>query len=359
MFIKIIKINNLRNLKEVEIRANPALNMLLGDNGAGKTSVLESMVVLAKGRSFRSGQISSLIGPFGDRFTVFADTESARGTRRALGIEREKGSWNARLNGQEVTQLGDLSVHVPLVVIEPNSHQLVSGPPEGRRRYLDWGVFHVEPAHLLHWRRYARSLKQRNAALKRRQRDVIASLDPVLAGLGEKINRGRSKQFRPLVNELSKVLGELSPGLSGIHLEYTKGWRGEHLLDALQESLDRDIERGQTGPGPHRADIDIDWGGHAAREQLSRGEQKVVSASMLLSQAAMMAEAGAAPMLLLDDIASEFDELHLSRLMAYSASLNCQTWVTGTSSKPFEDLLDGPHTMFHVEQGKITRLSRD
>ncbi|NNE05537.1 MAG: DNA replication/repair protein RecF [Xanthomonadales bacterium] len=355
MFIKTIKINNIRNLFAVEIEAHPKLNLLIGRNGAGKTSVLEAMVILAKGRSFRSGQAPSLIGPGGEKVTVFASTEDHRGVKRSLGIERDSRSWTARLNGQDVAQLGDLAVHMPMVVMEPNSHLLISGPPEARRRYLDWGVFHVEPDHLLSWRRYNRTLKQRNAALKRRQRGVIQSLDPVLTKLGEKIDKGRRVHFDQLMQTLSGVSGQLSTQLPEMVFDYTGGWSGDSLSESLAESTERDMERGQTGPGPHRADVTFKVNGQAARDQLSRGEQKILAASLLLSQLVILGEQGNKPLLLLDDIASEFDTEHLNRLMSFGAALGCQMWVTGTSPDPFAEHIAREGAVFHVEQGEIAR----
>lgn len=353
MIIKSLKINNLRNLCPVEIEAHPKLNLLIGPNGAGKTSVLESLVVLAKGRSFRGGSTATLIGPSASKLTVFASTEDHRGTKRSLGIERDTQSWTARLNGQDVEQLGDLAIHMPMVIMEPNSHLLISGPPEGRRRFLDWGVFHVEPAHLLHWRRYGRALKQRNAALKRKQHDVIRSLDPVLAELGEKIDEARKTHFVQLTETIAGVSGRLSSQLPAVSYQYNRGWGESGLADALEETTDRDLDRGQTTPGPHRADILFQVTDQAAKDQLSRGEQKILAASLLMSQAVMLSDRGNKPLLLLDDIASEFDSAHLDGLMDFGEHLDCQTWVTGTSLRPFSARLPENRALFHVEQGRL------
>ena len=353
MFVKSLKINNLRNLEAVEFDAHPKLNLLIGPNGAGKTSVLESLVVLAKGRTFRGGSIASLIGPAAANLTIFAATQDHLGAQRALGIERDTQSWAARLNGQDVKQLGDLAIHMPMVIMEPNSHLLISGPPDGRRRFLDWGVFHVEQGHLLHWRRYSRSLKQRNAALKRRQLDVIRSLDPMLAELGEKIDTARQAHFEQLIQSVAGVSATLSPQLPGIEYEYSRGWGDSSLIQAIRDSTERDIERGQTTPGPHRSDILFSVTDQAAKDQLSRGEQKILAASLLLSQALMLAEQGNKPLLLLDDIASEFDGSHLAALMAFGVRLDCQIWVTGTSLAPFKKNVPESHTLFHVEQGQL------
>lgn len=354
MFIKSLNINNLRNLKSVSIELSPGANLLVGDNGAGKTSVLEAMVVLAKGRSFRSGQIGALVGPEEDHFRVVATTQPSEGKDQTLGIERSTTEWRARHNGQDVRQLSDLAEHLPLVLIEPNSHQLVSGPPECRRRFLDWGVFHVEHDFLLRWRRYARALKQRNAALRNQQLAVAESIDEMLADLGEEIHVGRQKQAECICDSLRDVLSDLSPALSDISVRYQKGWKGESLISELKDTTPRDMDRGATGPGPHRAELLIQQNKKIARERLSRGEQKILSAAMLISQARLMTVSGEKPVLLLDDLASEFDDSHLEAVLSAGLSLGCQLWITGTDRKPYRALLEQPHAMFHVEQGIIT-----
>ena len=132
MFIKTLQIENIRNLARVDIEPSPTLNILFGANGAGKTSVLESLVVLSRGRSFRTNQANELIGPEGNSFRVFAESSNhARKTIR-LGLERSGKHWRARKNGDDLSQLSQLTRDLPLVLMEPNSHLLVSGPPEVR-----------------------------------------------------------------------------------------------------------------------------------------------------------------------------------------------------------------------------------
>ena len=144
MRVKSIDISNLRNLSSVQIEPDPCLNCFTGDNGAGKTSILEALAVLSKGRSFRAGQITSLIGPEQPYFQVVSKIESQSGKQHRVGMERRKDGWSARHNGEDVSQLSDLTGLLPYVLLEPGSHTLISGPPEGRRKYLDWGVFHVK-----------------------------------------------------------------------------------------------------------------------------------------------------------------------------------------------------------------------
>ena len=354
MLIKNLKINNLRNLKSIDLEAHQKLNLLIGENGAGKTSVLESLMVLAKGRSFRSGHAAALIGPESGEFRVNAKIVHCSSREHVLGIERSRDQWRARRNGEDVKQLGDLAADLPMVILEPNSHLLVSGPPDGRRRFLDWGVFHVEHGFLGTWRRYSRALKQRNSALRMQDAGMVQSLDPLLADLGGQIDELRRELSIGLARETKARLSRLSPELPEIELRYKHGWSGESLRQALESSMKRDMERGATGPGPHRADIVIYVDEKPARELLSRGEQKALAAAMLLAQADMMAESGEKPVLMLDDLDSEFDARHRDNVLSMGMQTGAQVWVTGTLAEPYLSVGREARSLFHVEQGKIT-----
>ena len=215
-------------------------------------------------------------------------------------------------------------------------------------------MFHVEHDYLMTWRRYSRALKQRNAALRTQNLPVIESLDEILSGLGEKLDIARQDQMDRLSTNLVSTLTELSPELEGINIRYDKGWKGKNLLSALQENRNRDLDRCLTGPGPHKADIIIHLDKKLARERLSRGEQKILSASLLISQGKLMSESGERPVVLMDDLASEFDETHLTGILAAVNRLETQVLVTGTSLTPYQSLAKEKYAMFHVEHGIIT-----
>jgi DNA replication and repair protein RecF len=354
MRVKSININNLRNIESSQIELDPCLNCFIGDNGAGKTSILEALAVLSKGRSFRSGQISSLIGPQGKNFQIVTRVESQAGEPHQLGMERGADYWTARHNGQDVTQLNELTQLLPHVLLEPSSHTLVSGPPDGRRKYLDWGVFHVEHTFLLLWRRYNRVLKQRNAALRQSNVLVVESLDPQFVDLGEQLHRARQQHVVRLKQILEEKLSLFSQTLEGISLNYRKGWAGESLDEAIQLTITRDIERGSTGPGPHKADLYLSLNGSPAKERLSRGEQKAMTAAMIIAQAQLICESGEKPILMLDDISSELDEAHLGRVLRAGIELDVQIWLTGTQLAPSIRACGNSYTVFHVEHGSVS-----
>jgi DNA replication and repair protein RecF len=353
--IKTLKINNLRNIDCIELDAHGGCNLVTGNNGAGKTTILESMVLLAKGRSFRSGQISSLIGPTEPFFRVVSTLQLDNGQIVRLGFERDAEGFRARKDGADVTQISELTRLLPHVLVEPNSHLLISGAPEGRRKFLDWGVFHVKHAYLDIWRRYNRVLKQRNAALRTMKRDVVESLDPALITLGHEIDQARKNQVKDLKPFLEQRLLSLDGRVMGVKIRYQQGWKGKSLEMALSQALERDFERGNTSAGPHRADLQLIKASVAVREQFSRGEQKALAAALLLSQAELMVSSGEKPFLLLDDIASEFDDIFLSRILSVGQELGLQSWITGVTPGPITRYETETIGMFHVKQGQLHR----
>jgi DNA replication and repair protein RecF len=352
LYIKKLKIENLRNLARVDIEPDPRLNVLSGANGAGKTSVLESMVVLSRGRSFRTNQASELIGPIGDSFRVFAESFNQAEKKHRLGLQRSGKHWRARKDGNDLSQLSQLTRDLPLVLMEPNSHLLVSGPPEIRRKYLDWGMFHVEHEFLNTWRRFSKILKQRNAALRFRQEEVLDSIDAVFSELGTRLGRFRRLHSDTISEKVQFLLKELDSDLENVRLEYNDGWAKETLAESLAEGREGDLVRGATGSGPHRADIVLFRKDVSARSVLSRGEQKLLSAALLLSQADILSERGEKPIILLDDLASEFDRRHFESVLSRAQKTGGQVWVSGTRN----DLIEADHKVFHVEHGEVQEM---
>jgi DNA replication and repair protein RecF len=357
MRVKSLNIINLRNISSTQIDLDPCLNCFIGDNGAGKTSILEALSVLSKGRSFRSGQISSLIGPAGKSFQVVSKIESQAGHLHQLGMQRDDDHWAARHNGADVSNLSELTQLLPYVLLEPNSHTLVSGPPDVRRRYLDWGVFHVEHNFLLLWRRYNRVLKQRNAALKQSNRMIVESLDSQFVQLGEQLHQARKDHTETLNGILQKQLLLFCESLDDITLSYRKGWAGDSLAEAIKISDSRDIERGSTGPGPHKADLIFALNGAPAKERLSRGEQKAMTAALIMAQAEMICDSGEMPVLMLDDLSSELDEIHLGKVLKAGLELGTQILLTGTELVPAIKTCGSLYTAFHVEHGSVSAVT--
>ena len=351
-----LRVERLRILSALELEDLGDRVWLVGPNGAGKTSVLEALFLLGHGRSFRAGGLGSVVQSGARELSVFAELE--RGDdRHRLGLRRRVGEWEARLDGCAVSSLVDLFRRLPVLVFDPESHSLVAGPGDERRRYLDWGLFHVEREFLSTWRRFQRALQQRNVLLKHGQRDEMAAWNRELGEWGQALDHLRRRQVASLVEHVHAVAGLLAPELGATAVSYQPGWRSEglSLAEALAASEARDLQVGHTTVGPHRADLLVRFERLDAREHLSRGQQKLVALVLKLAQGALHAERlGSWPVLLMDDLGSELDAIHHARCLSHLAGLPAQCWLTATHAPP--DRSAGDSSLFHVEQGRATRL---
>lgn len=358
MRITRLDIADLRRFERVELAPAPGLNLLLGDNGAGKTSVLEAIHLMGYGRSFRGRVRDGLVRQGAVALEVFLEWQEGAGARpRRAGLRHGGQDWQARLDGAAVAQLGDLCAALAVVTFEPGSHVLLSGGSEPRRRLLDWGLFHVEPEFLRLWRRHARALKQRNALLKSGAPDSqLDAWDHELVEAGEPLSRRRRDYLEQLQPHLRAISEELLPAGGLATLEFLPGWRLDELplADALLLARARDRIAGFTSVGPHRADWRIHHAGLPGREALSRGQAKLTALSLLLAQAELHARLrGEWPVVLLDDLASELDRRHQQRVLARLAASGAQVFITGTEAPAGLAALPAPPALFHVEQGAI------
>ncbi len=346
-----LTVDNVRCLEHVELALHPHRNLIWGGNGSGKTSLLEAIFLLGRGRSFRTRNSERLIRYARPQLVVFGRTTDQPPRSLGVQVSRAAGGTVARISGETATSLTELSQAFPVQVIDPGIHQLVESGGYRRRRWLDWAVFHVEPSSFAdHWARYTRALKQRNAALKTHPAHATV-WDPELARLGELISEAR----RQLLEQLDPHWRSVVKSLTGLEvdLHYARGWpKEEPLLQALQDSLSRDRLRGVTHVGPHRGDVVVRVQGRVAREVLSRGQQKLVAISMTLAQLYLLRDAGRpAATLLLDDPAAELDAEHLGLFIERVRELPCQLVLT--SLQPDFAAFGTPDRVFHVEQGRV------
>jgi len=350
-----LQIHHLRCLSEVTLNPSSNLNFLLGANGAGKTSVLEALHLLAYGRSFRGRVRDGLVQSGYSALEVFIRWDDANERQHKAGFRHDGQTWIARLNGEPVKQLGDLLTAVMVVTFEPGSHALMSGGGDARRRFLDWGLFHVEPDFLVLWRRYVRALKQRNALLKTNSTPTqLDAWDQELADAGECLNSERQRYLCRLNIGLTSVMARLAPGLGEPRLDYFPGWKQDtiSLADALLLARERDRKTGFTSVGPHRGDWRLSLSSLAEGAMLSRGQAKLAALSCLMMQAADCASHrnGDWPVIVLDDLASELDRQHRMRVLEFLHESAAQVFVSGTE---VPDEIDPKAMLFHVEQGDI------
>jgi DNA replication and repair protein RecF len=340
-----------RCLAEVEFELDPRANLFIGPNASGKTSLLEAAFFLGRGRSFRSRRRDALIR-HGQEAFLLAGRSAVGAVTTPLGVRASRKETEWRVGGAPAEGIADLAEQFPAQVIDPEVHKLLEEGPGRRRRFLDWGVFHVEPGFLENWRRYHQALRQRNAALKQDRGDPdLAAWESELATSGEHL----AGQRQGYLSRLSAPLENFGRALLDrpITLAHSPGWDADRpLLDALQAGRSRDRRYRATQAGPHRGDVVVQVDGRPAKDHVSRGQQKLVAAALMLAQLEIQEqERPGRSALLIDDPAAELDSDNLARLMAIVQTLPAQLWVT--SLRAGIPGLPEHARLFHVKQGRV------
>jgi DNA replication and repair protein RecF len=349
-------IEDFRCIEQADLALDRRCNLISGENASGKTSLLEAIFVLGRGRSFRTARAETLIRAGRTAFQLLARI-GADGASRPLGLRFGPEGIEARHAGKAVQGLAELATILPAQAIDPEVHRLIEGGPTERRRFLDWGVFHVEPRFVEHWRRYQRALRQRNAALRSGAAPAVSrAWDPELVEAGELVAESRARYAGSLARHVSATAERLLGQPLEIHL--SQGWSADRpFAELLESSWVRDRERGLTHVGPHRADLVVRFGGAPARDRISRGQQKLAASALLLGQLRCDAELGSGlAALLVDDPAAELDSGNLERLLHEVVSLPSQLFVTALDPRnPALKALPEGHR-FHAEHGSVRRL---
>jgi len=352
MPLQSLAIAHFRCLREVSVEAHPQLNVIVGPNGAGKTSFLEALFFLGRGRSFRSTRTRGLVEDGEQHFIVRADLD---GVPKRIGVEGGGPTLRVKVDGHNANGLDVLIRALPIQVIEPGIHRLVDAGPSQRRAFLDWGVFHVKHTFLEEWRRYQRSVKQRNAVLRQGgDRTAAAVWEDALVASGEAVHQLRASYLTELLPHIESVTSRLLD--QPVAVDYHRGWgEEESLAEALDRSWERDSRIGQTHVGPQRADLRLRFATRVARDRVSRGQQKLLAASLVLAQVGyLVANDKKSPILLLDDPAAELDTDSLSRLFSVTRELGAQQFITGLDAAILPGS-DEAH-VFHVEQGALQKV---
>ena len=360
MSVTRLQITSLRNISQASLNPQKGFNIIFGENGSGKTCLLEAIHILGLGRSFRSHLTGRIIQHDADNLAIFAEFESESGNKQSAGIEKQKsGQTRIRLNQEDQQSIAETASLLPLQLINTESYRLLDSGPKYRREFLDWGVFHVEQSFIECWRCFTRILKQRNAALKQGlDSSRISAWDEEFIELSEQLNIMREKYIADLSPIFFDLLEQLLD-FKGFSLLYYRGWtRDKALMDLIEENLHRDRQLTYTYYGPHRADIRLTINGTPVQDELSRGQQKLYVYALRLAQGTLLKrQKGKSCIYLIDDLPAELDKERRHRIAAVLKNLSAQVFVTSVDQEGLEAITDiSEATLFHVERGIVKKV---
>ncbi|SHE71964.1 DNA replication and repair protein RecF [Modicisalibacter ilicicola DSM 19980] len=351
----------LRNLQQLNVHPGPGVNLVIGDNGSGKTSLLEGIHILGMGRSFRTQQLKNAIQHEADALTLHGRV--AGDPPLALGVRRQRSTSELlmRRSGEQVSRVAQLAESLPLQLINPDAFSLLEGAPSARREFLDWGVFHVKHEFFDTWRLARKALKHRNALLRHGRMDaqMLGAWERELALWGDRLDALREAYMASFMPVFEETLHELLP-LPGLSLRYFRGWDHKRRYeDVLRESRDSDHLMGFTQQGPQRADLRIRVERRPAKEVLSRGQQKLVVSAMKLAQGRLLeSSTGRTCIYLIDDLPAELDVRHRQIFCEWLEWMKCQVFITSVERESLLGLWQPatPLAMFHVKHGRLETM---
>lgn len=355
--LKRLTLTDFRNYPQVDFLPDARISLIHGDNGSGKTSLLEAIYTLSTGRSFRTTKMGKLVREQANHLLLFAEVEKDGAIHR-LGMRRgRQGIEHLRLDGERPKGLSQLAHLLPTQVFHPDSINLVYGESSIRRAFLDWGLFHVEHSFLADWQRFRQLIEQRNKLLKSPtfSRRELEPWNQQLVDVSVRIDQFRRTYLARVVAHFHKAYERVGK-LKEVDLSYYAGWPDNESFEAaLTRHLEQDRQRGFTSVGPHRADVRLRSGGHLVKDVFSRGQSKTLGYALLLAQLYVMVdEEKRSCLLLVDDLSSELDADHRSALFAALGQLGQQMVITQLED---DGLFSGEAIKrFHVEHGWIKPL---
>ncbi|MBM93912.1 MAG: DNA replication/repair protein RecF [Legionellales bacterium] len=330
MQIQSLSVLNFRNLSTLKLEQLNEFTAIVGPNGSGKTSFLESIYYLSRGRSLRTHLSHQMIEHHADALCIHATLSDSDGAQYTIGIERRvTGQVRLRRNGEVCDSFSEITALLPVLLIDTDSHRVFASGPKERRARLDWGGFYHFNDFAQCWRHYKRALIQRNSALKAKQQDVM-HWDALLVESGLKLDQYRKQYLKRLEAVFRPIWANIAKGLPCVEFQYVQGWDVSDSFDqALKLSRLGDQSVGFTRVGPHRADVLCEVDGHSAFHVLSQGQQKLMAYALSLAQGALLqTDRQIESIYLVDDLTAELDRQRSSDVISTLVESGMQVFLT-------------------------------
>ncbi len=366
-----LALRDFRNLKDVTVTPSTHATVAVGQNGQGKTNLLEGLYFLATLKPLRATKLAELVR-FGAEQARVTGRFLLKGAQREISVEVTRSLRQAFVDGKRTSNLEDYFGGVSVVAFTPDDLSVVKGGPDGRRSFLDRAVFNRFPAFLKESRDYGRALKSRNRLLKERaQPSYLEAYDETLARVGARIWTRRRALMGELAARAEAAFGAIGRTAdparyayapSGLELDFAAAQEAElhaALREKLHARLPRDSERGFTSVGPHADDVQLSLGERAARAYASQGQQRALVLAWKIAEIENLhATLGFMPLLLLDDVSSELDPERNAYLMQYLAKSGAQVFLTTTDATLVQAAASGDALWYDVRQGELAPRER-
>jgi len=358
-----LKLASFRNLKSVELTPGDKFNVFYGNNGQGKTNLLESIYLLATMKSFKQAKNSELI-LFGADFALLKGVVERDQVKREIALLLEKQGKKAKVDEKLATRVDDFFGNLNVVLFTPEEIGMVRGGPELRRRYLDRAVFTCDIGYLSAYHAYQKILKQRNALLKSGQNFGLDVWTEQLAQAAVLVVERRVAWLKEIEKLLQLFYSEISGNDEEVQIEYRQHAVDERayqtnpkeaLLAALKAHEAEEKRRCFTQVGPHRDDLHFGLNGRSARHFASQGQQRSFVLALKMAEIEYITRCfEAPPVLLLDDMTSELDQERNRNFMEFLKKRQMQVFITTTALENV--VLEGTEDIraYRISAGKIT-----
>lgn len=358
-----LSIRGLRNLLAVDFEPSPAVNVIFGDNGQGKTSLLEAIYLVATTKSFRTHRVREAICHDADACHVQATIDDGV-RKRTQSVAVSASQQIVKIDGQKPEGLAAFAIRTPVVVFHPGELELTMGAAAGRRTLLDRVALFFDPGSLSEQRAYVRAMRERQKALETEGTSgrSVSAWEQLMAEHGARLSRARRLAADKLHETAAEAFGLMAPENLTMTARYAPGG-SEDPLEAqarLERDRDRDARRPSAKFGPHRDDLLLSLNGRSARVVASQGQHRLMTLSLKVAELSCLSVgAGSRAVLLLDDVSSELDASRASSFFSVLGSRLDQVFLTTARREiaaAIEDVL-GATTLFEAISGSICRRS--
>ena len=353
MRIKSLKIENFRNIKDIQIFPSDEMNVIYGENAQGKTNIIEAIWLFTGAKSFRGAKDEELKRFFCEKARLKIEFEAEKIEKSAQIEINDKRI--ACLNDKPLKSVSHLAGKFNAIIFSPTDLRLLSDGPKVRRKFLDTAICQLYPTYIEILRGYTKAVTQRNKILKdfKNNSSVLPLLDVFeneIALSGEKIIKYRLRYIEILKEFIPEIYKGISNGRENLEIEYISSNRGENLLTELKNSRKEDMFTYKTSVGPHRDDLEFKINGISAKNFGSQGQKRSVALSLKLAEAEILKKTtGEYPICLLDDIMSELDPKRQNFILNHIKEM--QTFLSCCDPETLKNLKEGKR--FQIKSGEV------